>query len=99
MTRSAIKNSTDKVLVSLGTNGKDVVQGSGFKNSDLTDQVKAMPKYQRLSHHGREGKLTEEQPEAQMARKKQKAKVAFEKHRVETEEEFLEMEVMQSQVI
>ncbi|KAL3916946.1 MAG: hypothetical protein SGARI_007838 [Bacillariaceae sp.] len=91
-TRSTVK--ADDVLVSLGANGKDVVQGSGFQNSDLTDKVKSIPKYQRLAHEGREGRMTEEQPEAKMARKKQKAKVALEKRRVETEEEFMEMEVI-----
>lgn len=96
-TRSTIKSGD---LVSLGANGKDVIQGTGSKIRDLTDQVKSIPKYQRLSHQGRAGRSTEEQPEAKLARKKQKAKVAVEKRRVETEEEFLEQEeAFGSQVI
>lgn len=91
-TRGSSSNVTD--FVSLGANGKDVVQGSGSEVRDLTDKVKATPKYQRLSHFGREGAATEEQPEAKAARQKMKAKVAVEKRRVATEEEFLEEELM-----
>ena len=87
-------------MMSLGPNGKDVVVGSGSVVQDLADQVKKTPKYQRLSHKGREGKAgTEEQPEAQLTRKKLKAKVAVQKRRVETEEEFLEAEFECSQAI
>ena len=76
-------------------NGKDVVKGSGSEIRDLTDKVKSIPKFQRLSHEGREGQATtEEQPEAKLERQKMKAKVAVEKRRASTEEEFLEEEMM-----
>ena len=86
-------------LVSLADNGRDVVTGTGSAVRDLSDKLKQTPKYQRLSHSGREGKVTEEQPDAQRERKQLKAKVAVAKNIAETEDEFLQEELEESQQV